>query len=494
MRGRNQAVDMTAGSPVGCILRFALPMILGNLFQQFYALTDAVIVGRFVHLNALAAIGGTGWVRWAMLGICMDCTMGFGIVASQRIGAGDRTGFQAVVAAGIEFVLAAGLLLTGLSWLSLDAVLRLLHIPETIYADARLYLWYAAVSIPVGLVYNMACAFLRAAGNSRGPFRAVVIAAFVNVLLDLWFVVVLQRGVRGAAEATLIAQVMSAVYVLSLTVGREPYRTTKSSWRWNPQILKETARLWIPLFFNSIAISVGGVIVQRYINASGALVAAGFDAGEKIYCLLETVEKAACSAISVFVGQNLGAMKIARIRKGMKSMTVIAFLFSAWLALVLLLFGDSMIGLFLNKNQDPRELAQAYHAARVYLNVQSISIFFMVPMHFYRGAIQALGHAVYPLIAAFLQILARWATAALLVPPLGLIGMCLPDGTAALVSLPVVVIPYFVFIGKMERRAQKPVNCLSDSKADLSMVLRRKQPGDGGSNVLPAKDGGVRDE
>lgn len=178
---------------------FALPIILGNLFQQLYSLTDAVIVGRFVNLNALAAIGGTGWVRWAILGVCMDCTMGFGIVASRRIGAGDRTGFKEVVAAGIEFVLAAGLSLTLLSCLSLDFVLHLLHIPENIYEDARLYLWYASVSIPVGLIYNMACAFLRAAGNSKGPFAAVVLSAILNVALDLYFIVDLHWGVCGAA-------------------------------------------------------------------------------------------------------------------------------------------------------------------------------------------------------------------------------------------------------------------------------------------------------
>ena len=144
-------------------------------------------------------------------------------------------------------------------------------------------------------------------------------------------------------------------------------------------------------------------------------------------------------------------MKMVRIRKGMKSMTVFAFLFAAWLALVLLVFGDSLIVLFLNKNQDPADLKEAYRAARVYLNVQCVSIFFMVPMHFYRGAVQALGHAVYPMIAAFLQIAARWLTVALLVPALGMVGMCLPDGVAALASLPVVVIPYFVFMRRMER-------------------------------------------
>ncbi|MFR1892357.1 MATE family efflux transporter [Hungatella hathewayi] len=451
MRARGKVIDMTTGSSVGCIMYFALPIILGNLFQQLYSLTDAVIVGRFVNLNALAAIGGTGWVRWAILGVCMDCTMGFGIVASRRIGAGDRTGFKEVVAAGIEFVLAAGLSLTLLSCLSLDFVLHLLHIPENIYEDARLYLWYASVSIPVGLIYNMACAFLRAAGNSKGPFAAVVLSAILNVALDLYFIVDLHWGVCGAARATLISQTAAAVLVLFLTVRQEPFRTTRNSWKWNPRILRETSALWIPMLFNSIAISAGGVIVQRYINSCGAIVAAGIDAGEKIYCLLETVEKAVCSAISVFVGQNLGAMKMVRIRKGMKSMTVFAFLFAAWLALVLLVFGDSLIGLFLNKNQDPADLKEAYRAARVYLNVQCVSIFFMVPMHFYRGAVQALGHAVYPMIAAFLQIAARWLTVALLVPALGMVGMCLPDGVAALASLPVVVIPYFVFMRRMER-------------------------------------------
>lgn len=195
VRARGKVIDMTTGSSVGCIMYFALPIILGNLFQQLYSLTDAVIVGRFVNLNALAAIGGTGWVRWAILGVCMDCTMGFGIVASRRIGAGDRTGFKEVVAAGIEFVLAAGLSLTLLSCLSLDFVLRLLHIPENIYEDARLYLWYASVSIPIGLIYNMACAFLRAAGNSKGPFAAVVLSAILNVALDLYFILDLNWGV-----------------------------------------------------------------------------------------------------------------------------------------------------------------------------------------------------------------------------------------------------------------------------------------------------------
>ena len=451
MVNRRKNIDMTTGPPLGCVFRFALPIMAGNILQQFYALADAIIVGRFVNLNALAAIGGTDWVRWAILGVCTDCAMGFGIVASQRIGAGDKKGFKEVVAAGIEFVAVIGILLTVLSWLFLDFMLHLLHIPENIYGDARLYLWFAIISIPTGLIFNMACAFLRAVGNSRGPFTAIILSTILNVGLDLWFIMGLQWGIFGAALATMIAQIFSTVYVLALTVGREPFRTRKDSWRWNPRILKETARLWIPLLFNSIAISVGGVIVQRYINACGAIVAAGVDAGVKIYSLLETIEKAACSAISVFVGQNLGAKKVGRIRSGMKKMTAFAFLFSAVLVLILFWFGDSLIGLFLSEKQSPHELKEAFDAARVYLNVQSISVFFMVPMHFYRGAVQALGYAVYPLIAAFLQIIARWITVILLAPVLGLVGMCLPDGTAALVSLPLVVIPYFVEMRKLEK-------------------------------------------
>ena len=452
MEAGNKGIDMTKGSPVNVVLRFAFPIILGNLLQQFYALADAVIVGRFVDLNALAAIGGTDWVRWALLGVCTDCSMGFGIVASKRVGAGDWKGLKETAAAGIQFVAVMGTVLTSLSWALLDVMLMLLRIPDNIYGDAKLYLWFSVIAIPISLIFNMACAFLRAFGDSKGPFAAVILSAAMNIGLDLWFIISFRWGVFGAAFATFLSQLFSMLYVLVLIAGRKAFRITRENFRWNPDILKETAKLWIPLLFNSVAISAGGVIVQRYINACGAIVAAGVDAGVKIYGLLETVEKAVCSAISVFVGQNLGANMLGRIRKGMNSMTVFAFVFSGWLALMLLVFGDFFIGLFLNENQNPQDLKEAYHAARIYLNIQCISVFLMTPMHFYRGAIQALGHAVYPLIAAFLQIFARWATVALLAPVLGLVGMCLPDGTAALASLPLVVIPYFIYMKKLEAK------------------------------------------
>lgn len=457
MRLSAKHLDMTTGSPWKVILQFSYPLILGNILQQIYALTDSAVVGQFVGLDALASIGGTSWIRWAILGVCTDCAAAFSISAAQRIGAGDISGFKQVVAAGVKFGLILALIFPAILLIALDPALHALQIQANIYADARLYLLLTIISIPACTIYNMACAFLRAAGNSRGPFLAVLGATILNVILDLWFVARLHWGVTGAAVATLLAQLLSAVIVLSMTLRREPYRTTRANWTRNPALLKETAMLWIPMFWNSIAISLGGMIVQRYINSCGSVIAAGITAGTKIYCFLETVEKAICSGISVYVGQNLGARQILRIRQGMRSMTVVAFVFSALLALGLQLCGDTMIRLFLNQNQDPADLELAYTVTKTYLNVQSAAVFLMVPMHFYRGAIQALGHAVYPLIAGVMQVIARALSISFLPGIWGLAGMCMPDGAAALIGLPLVIIPYLYHIHHLQSR-QPPLS------------------------------------
>lgn len=452
---QGKEMDMTKGTPWKQILAFSLPLVIGNLLQQLYAFVDAAIVGRFVGLDALAAIGGTDWVRWAILGVCTDCAMGFGIVASQRIGAGKPEDFKKVMAAGLQFVVVIGIGFTVCMWLLLHPILRLLQTQESIYEDSAIYLWFAIISIPVSLFYNMLCAMLRAAGNSRGPFAAAALASVLNVALDLWFVVGFHGGVLGAAAATLLSQMFAAAFALSFVWRTRICRLTRESWKWDPSLLKETTKLWFPMFWNSIAISAGGVIVQRYINAGGAMVTAGIDAGTKIYSLLESVEKAVCSGISVYVGQNLGAGRLDRIRRGMRSMIRFALLFSAWLSVNLLVFGDGLIGLFLAENQSPEQLREAYGAARIYLNVQCISVFLMVPMHFFRGAVQALGHAEIPLAGAFVQIIARLLTVVLLGKPLGLVGLCLPDGVSAAASLPLMAIPYEIFMRRLEGKRRK---------------------------------------
>lgn len=450
MKFRAKHVDMTVGTPWKQILWFSLPLILGNLLQELYSVTDSAIVSQFVGLNALAAISGTEWVRSAFLRICMDCSMAFGISASQRVGAGNWDGFREVLAGGVKFGIFLSIFLVAVMMPLLDPALRVLQIQENIYGDARLYLLMMTAAIPLSVIYNMTCAFLRAAGDSRTSFYAIVCSTFVNLGLDILFVAVFHWGIAGAASATILAQAVSVILVLWAAVRDKHCHLEKRHWRRNPELLTETTKLWVPMFANSLAISISGIIAQSPINASGSIVAAGIGAGVRIYCLLETSEKAVVSGIGVFVGQNMGAKNYDRIREGMRHMAIFSMLFSVAVMVILWSAGDLMVMPFLNQNQPAADLELALSSARTYLRVQAFSIFLMVPMHFFRSAIQAMGHVVYPLIGAFLQILARWMTVVWLPPYFGLVALCMPDGTSALATLPLVIIPYLYYIKKLQ--------------------------------------------
>lgn len=445
-------MDMTKGKPWKRILWFSFPLILGNVLQELYSVTDSAIVSRFIGLNALAAIGGTSWVRSAFLRICMDCSAAFSIAASQRVGAGNQEGFRKVMAEGVKFGLLLSVALISIMVPLLDIVLDILQIQPNIYNDARLYLLLMILAIPLSVAYNMTCAFLRASGDSRTSFQAILISSLTNILLDLLFVAVLGWGVGGAALATMAAQMCSVIIVLQAAVKDSRYHIPRAYWKRDVSILKEMAKLWIPMFGNSVAISVGGVIAQRPINASGSIVAAGIGVGVRIYCLLEASEKAVASGIGVFVGQNMGAGQYGNIRRGMKSMAVFSMIFSFAVMAVLHLADDFLILLFINKNQPYSDLQLAISSAKVYLGVQAVAIFLMVPMHFFRSALQAMGHVIYPLIGAFLQVGARTLTVIFLPEYFGLAGLCMPDGTSALVTLPVVVIPYLIYIRNLQRK------------------------------------------
>ncbi len=443
---RKDKIDMTTGNPLYRILVFSVPLVFSNLLQQLYSLTDSVIVGRYAGLNALASIGGTGWVRWALLGVCTDCAIGFGIAASQRIGAGDQRGFRKIIAAAIEFGCAGGILLTLIFRLLVDDITTALQIEASILPQARLYLSYMVMALPITLLYNLICAILRSNGNSTGPFLSVVFSSGLNVVLDLYLVAYLNKGIQGAAQATVFSQMISLAIVVFLMVRDDSYHIEKKDLTPDYVLFFETVKLWGPLFFNSIVLAVGGVIVDSRVNMQGPAIAAGIAAASRCYSFLETIEKAVCSGVSVYVGQNYGAEKPDRISVGMKYMAAFAFLFSVALAVVLLTLGDPMLRLFIGEAEDPTVAKTALEAAWIYIHVNCIGVFFMVPMHIFRAALQSLGHAGYTLLAACIQLGARCFAAFWLMEWFGLAGLCTDNGLASLICMPVIFIPYFRYM------------------------------------------------
>lgn len=445
---RAKDIDMLQGKPTGQILRFSLPLIAGNLFAQFYAATDAAIVGNFAGVNAFAAINCTNWILWVLIALCRDASNAVCIMAAYQIGAQKREQFKRVIAIAAYMGALLSVLVCVALLISIDGVLGFMQVPESIYAQARQYLFIYTLSLPLMMIYNMACAILRATGNSRAPLFAMLVSTVVNIALDLLFVVGLGAGVAGAAWATLIAQGVAMVMVIFSLMGGEQYHIQKEHWRFEPALLKRFFSLFLPMFWNSAIITAGGAYVQSCINALGAVFTAGIAAGLRVFNIIEAIIMGIQSGVSVYIGQNLGGSRISRIRSGFRQITIVAALLTAVLVVFVWLFGDLVMALFLSK--DDAAYQTALDIAGEYLRLLSLGMLIMTPMYFFRAAIQTLGHANYAMLAGVFQLAVRLLTVTVLPQYWGHIAYYLTDVFAWTVSLPIVAIPYFYYLRRLE--------------------------------------------
>lgn len=449
-------IDMTKGEPVRLVLAFSVPLVVGNLLQQVYSLVDAAIVGNFVGVNALAAVGCTSWAVWLLLAVCRDCATAFCIAASQRIGAKNHTMFKVIVANAMMVSVIFTILVTVILMLSIDSILLLMNVPENIRSDAKTYLFIYVCSTPFIVLYNTAGAMLRAAGNSRISLYAMISSAVINIGLDLLFVAGLNLGVRGAAVATLIAQTVAAGIVLAGIWGQEPYHTQAKHRRFDRSIFSEVLTLCLPMFWSSLVIAAGGIYVQKSINGLGSGFTAGVAAGGKIFSLLEAIIMAVQAGTCIFVGQNLGARQIGRVRSGLRRVVLASELLTCILIVAVWFFCDPFVAAFLSKGEQ-----MIYEAALVagcrYTKVITAGMLVMTPMYLYRATIQTMGHANYPMVAGIFQLIARIFTVVVLAPCWGEYAYYAADILAWIVTLPFVVIPYAYYIKKL--RSEKQHHC-----------------------------------
>ena len=313
--------NMTAGSPGKLIITFAIPLMLGNIFQQFYTMADTMIVGQVVGVEALAAVGAGDWLVWLVLGIMTGITQGFSILVSQYYGAGEKENLKCAVAKSYIMTALLSVIVLAVSEGAVYHVLLFLQTPDNVIDLTMLYLRLIFAGVPIIAAYNIFAAILRALGNSRSPLIAMTVAAVINVGLDLLFVAVFGWGVAGAAVATVIAQGFSALYCLLVLRKIRDIRLEKEDFYRQPSMSLRLLKLGTPLAIQNVIISVGGLTVQYVINGFGFLFVAGFTATNKLYGILEMAAVSYGYAITTYVGQNLGAKKYQRIRKGVRSGT-----------------------------------------------------------------------------------------------------------------------------------------------------------------------------
>ena len=442
--------NMTEGKPSSLIFTFALPLMVGNVFQQLYTVVDTMVVGKALGVGALAALGAADWLNWMMLGIIQGFTQGFAILMAQEFGAGRYDNLRKSIGSSAVLSLISSLELLGAGQLLARPVLNLLQTPPEILPDTLLYLRIMYLGVPIVMAYNLLASILRSLGDGRTPLHAMVVAAVTNIALDLLFVLVFGFGIAGAAVATLIAQLISSLFCLYHIRKIELLSFKASDFRLTDRrIPLRLLMLGFPMAFQNAIISIGGMIVQFVVNGFGVIFIAGFTATNKLYGVLEVAATSYGYSMVTYAGQNLGAGKTDRIRKGVKSAILIALLTSLVITLLMLFAGKTILGWFISGT--PEEFEQTLQIAYYYLAIMSVCLPILYTLHITRSAIQGMGNTVLPLVSGIAEFVMRAVTAIFLPMVIGENGIFYAEIMAWTGATVILVISYFAVIRKMER-------------------------------------------
>lgn len=451
-----QTRDMTSGPPARLILQFALPLMLGNVFQQFYTFVDTMVVGQALGVGALAALGASEWLTFLMFGLVQGVVQGFSVVIAQRFGANDEEGMKKAVSGAIFLSLGMAVAFTVLGQLMLRPVLVLLHTPEEIMGLSLGYLRILYGSLPVAFAYNLLAAILRAVGNSKTPLQAMTISSFCNIVLDILFVFGFHLGIPGAAFATVLSQVLAALSCFiklqgsGLLSGEQSLLSLKQeTCRPDHTMLKEQLKLGLPMGLQNMITALGGLIVQSVINGFGVVFIAGYTAANKLYGLLEIAASSYGYAMSTYAGQNLGAARFDRIGRGLKAAGIIGTATALIMSAVMILFGRPVLGCFLTGDGAAAEAAMeiGYH----FLQVLALFFPLLYILYIIRSCIQGLGNSVLPMVSSIAQLVMRTGCALLLPPLIGQSGVFYGEVCAWIGADLILACSYFYWMERLRR-------------------------------------------
>ena len=436
----NKIHDMTTGSPVRLIIRFMIPMFLGNVFQQFYNIADSIVAGQFIGVTALAAIGSTGSLMFFVTGWLNGLSSGFAILVSQWFGAKQYDRMRHYVAMSVYLAAAFAILMTAGLLIANEPILRLMNYSDDILPDVKLYMEIIYAGLIVTAAYNSLAAFLRALGDSKSPLYFLIISAAINVVLDIAFIVVFGMGVEGCAYATVIAQGISAllcfVYILKrfpiLHLKREDFRVSFESFG-------RLLALGIPMGLQFSITAIGTIIVQGAVNIYGEIYMAGFSAAGKLQNLIATVFTAFGATIATYVGQNRGAGKMDRVKQGVRCTQIMILIWSVVLMVLMYFGGRYMTWLFISPSE-----TEVVNAAVTYFHTVFWCYPFLGSIFLYRNTLQGMGYGLVPMLGGIFELVARSAIVMIVAGHTSFAGVCFSDPAAWIAAL-IPLVPYYFY-------------------------------------------------
>lgn len=438
--------DMTSGSPFRLILFFSLPILIGNVFQQFYSMADTVIVGRTIGMRALAAVGSTGAISFLILGFVTGITGGFAVITAQQFGAGDYDAMRRSVAVSTTLCAALTVVLTAVSVLAVRPLLYLMRTPSDIMDDAYLYIVVIFAGLGASMFYNMISSILRSVGDSRTPLYFLILASILNILLDFILIVTCSMGVAGAAVATVAAQIVSGLLCLVYMQRKFPIlHLRREDWRFDRAYAWQHLRVGLPMALQFSITAIGMIVLQMALNGFGSEAVAAFTAASKVEQLVSQPMGSFGITMATFAAQNLGAGKYGRIREGVAKSAVISVSASVLCGGLVVLFGEPLVRLFVS-GADTQIIA----LARQYMNTFSLFLPALALLFVYRNTLQGVGFSIIPMSAGFSELVARSAAAFFLPGLIGYAGVCLASPLAWVVAIIPLIVTYCVTVRKWE--------------------------------------------
>lgn len=440
-------LDMTKGSPAGLIAKFIVPIIIGNIFQQCYSMIDTIIVGRYVGLQALAAVGSTGTISFLILGFAQGLTTGFTVMTAQRYGAGDIQGMKRSVASAAVLSTIVAVVMTIVSALCMDFLLTAMNTPEDMYDMARQYIMIICLGMCFSIFYNFLASILRAIGNSVLPLVFLILSAVLNVVLDIVFIVSLGQGVAGAAYATIISQGISAVLCL-LYIGKAvpTLHLEKRHWKLDGQCMKNQLSVGLPMALQYSITAVGTILVQSALNLLGSTVVGAYSVAGKIESLVTQPFAAMGVTMATYGAQNRGINDLERISKGVKWANVMSGIYSVVIYGVVLAILPYAVGLFVTE-----DIEVVYEYARIYMLVCGTCFIPLGMIFIFRNLLQGCGFGVLPMMGGVVELLCRCIAAFAATRLLSYVGVCFANASAWLVAGIFFWILYLILMKKMRK-------------------------------------------
>lgn len=442
--------DMTVGKPTAKIVSFALPLIMGYILQQVYLIVDAAIVGRWIGVGALAAVGASSSIMFLIMGFCNGSCAGFSIPIAQSFGAKDYSKMRAYVANALRVATVIAVVLTVITCIFCNRILRVVNTPEDIFHDASVFLFLQFLTIPFTIAFNLLAGFIRALGNSRQPFYFLIAASLLNVLLDVLLILVIGLGVEGAGIATLLSQLFSALLcVVYIRKHLQVLIPTGSERAYQDKMVGRLLNAGIPMGLQFSITGIGIIMLQSANNALGTVYVAAFTASMRVKYLFTCVFENIGVAMATYCGQNVGAWKLQRIIMGVRSAIIIMLVYFVFTMLIIYPFADEMMMAFVDNS-----------SASSTAIVENAAMFMRIANYFYpvlglltilRYSIQGMGYSNLSMLSGVMEMIARCGVSLWIVPMFHFLGVCYGD-PVAWVSADLFLIPAFIYVYRRLRK------------------------------------------